>query len=421
MQPYYEKRGIWIFHGDCLEVLPALGETFESCITDPPYEIAFMGAAWDKRGISFDPRTWTAVLNALKPGAMLLSFGSPRTWHRMACAIEDAGFELRDTLMWLYAEGMPKSLDLSKAIDKAAGAERPVIGVAADFSRDGSNRKTDGSHVKPHAKQGGHGFKDHWSQPVTEPATTLAKLWNGWGSALKPAHEPIVLAMKPLDGTFAENAGKHGVAGLNIDGSRLGPRERTDYGLKDSVRTQGTAYGKVSEKADFDAQKGRWPANVILDKGAAALLDAQTGERVSHGGGTVRRGSTTGEGMGFKGEATGVSNGVSYKDRGGVSRFFYCAKADKDRGNLEYAPMPLFGIPASEDRNDHPSVKPLDLMRYLCVLTKTPSGGVLVDPFMGSGTTLLGARLAGRAAVGIEKEEKYCEIAATRLEQPDVR
>lgn len=340
MKPFYEKNGLRIYHGDCREILPQLGETFESCITDPPYEISFMGKTWDQRGISFDAKTWMAFLSAVKPGGTLLSFGGTRTWHRIACAIEDAGFELRDTIMWLYAEGFPKALDISKAMGKSAG---------------------------------------------TDPKATTsdsAKIWKGWYTALKPAWEPILVGMKPTEGTFVENAENHGVAGLNIDGSRLGPRDRKDYGLSKSVRTRRSVYGKFSETADFDATKGRWPANVILDEAAGAMLDAQSGE-------------------------------------GGASRFFYCSKAaGKERGNVKYAALPLFGMGESEDRNDHPTVKPLDLMRYLCVLTQTPSGGAVLDPFLGSGTTLLGARLAGRPGVGVELEEQNCEIAAKRLEQP---
>lgn len=416
MKPYYETKRIRLYHGDSRDILPRLGEAFDTCITDPPYNISFMSSKWDKNGISFDPNMWKIVLAALKPGAALLSFGSPRTWHRLASAVEDAGFEIRDMILYLHADGFPKSVDLSKAIDKAAGAERKAIGLAADFARDGANRKTDGSHAKPHGKQGGHGYKDRWQTPVTEPASDSAKTWKGYGTSLKPAWDPVLVAMKRLDGTFVENAMKHGVAGLNVDGSRLGPRDRTDYGLKKAVRSHGSVYGKFAETADFDASKGRWPANVILDEGAAAMLDLQSGERP----GCKSPSKATPKSKFRPNQGNCQPQGPIYPDTGGASRFFYTARAiGKERGNVKYGALPLFGVGESEDRNDHPTVKALDLMRYLCVLTRTPSGGSILDPFAGSGTTLLAARMAGRPAVGVELEEKYCEIAAMRLEQPD--
>jgi site-specific DNA-methyltransferase (adenine-specific) len=409
MRPYYERRGVRIYHGDLREVLPALGEAFEACVTDPPYGLSFMGKGWD-RGVP-GPEFWRAVAGSLKPGALLFSFGGTRTWHRLACAIEDAGFEMRDCLMWLYGGGFPKSLDISKAIDKAAGAERTEGG-----------REWNGG-----ARQSGVMGKNLGTTQRTiydAPATDAAKQWAGWGTALKPAWEPIILAMRPLDGTFVENAMKWGVAGLNVDACRVEGRERTEYGLSEAKRTRGSAYGKPTESADFDSGKGRWPANLILDKQSGAMLDAQT-EGTLHGAGrAIKRGKLKHKGKmaddgGIYGQGLGES-AFRFGDSGGASRFFYCAKASpSDRGTREYAALPLFGVDATTDKNDHPTVKPLDLMRWILKLASSPVGGAVVDPFMGSGTTLIAARTAGRPAVGVELEEEYCEIAARRLEQPE--
>lgn len=212
MKPYYEDALCTIYHGDCREVLPGIGP-FDACLTDPPYGLAFMGKGWDHAvpGVDY----WQPLLQEMKPGAPLLAFGGTRTHHRLACAIEDAGFELRDCLMWLYGSGFPKSLDLSKAIDASAGAEREVL----------SERE---EHDITRPKGGGDerlmtsaGQRETRTIAVTAPATEDAKLWQGYGTALKPAWEPVLLALKPLDGTFAENAQKHGVGALNIDGSRV--------------------------------------------------------------------------------------------------------------------------------------------------------------------------------------------------------
>jgi site-specific DNA-methyltransferase (adenine-specific) len=412
MKPYYEAKGIAIYHGDCRQVLPLL-KPAESCISDPPYGISFMGRGWDRGvpGVEF----WKVILNALRPGASLLAFGGTRTWHRLACAIEDAGFEARDCLMWLYGAGFPKALDISKAIDKAAGERRQVVGV--DLMKAGRLvNQIDG---------GGH--KGTWQAGkrnihITTPATDAAKLWNGWGTALKPAWEPILLSMRPTDGTFVENAAKHGVAGLNIEGTRIaGPKGNGHWSGEDSDDQKSKpGYEGGLSTGGMKHPAGRWPANLLLDEQAARLLDEQSGTLRS-GDGTFKRNSA----MGFKGNAYGAESRpadqeqISYGDSGGASRFFYVAKANPaDRGTREYSALPLFGVEASRDTNDHPTVKPIELMRYLCLLTKTPTGGTVLDPFMGSGTTLLAARAVGRPAVGVEIEERYCEIAAKRLSQP---
>jgi DNA modification methylase len=311
-----------------------------------------MGKDWDHGipGVAF----WEAALRVAKPGAFLLAFGGTRTYHRLTCAIEDAGWEIRDCMLWVYGSGFPKSHDISKAIDKAAGAEREVVGINADYLRRKPNgMKTDGATAY------GYSQKQQDTDPsITAPATEAAKLWDGWGTALKPAYEPIIVAMKPLDGTFANNALTHGVAGLNIDGGRIGTSGARNNGRKKDSEIYGD-FGPT-ERVDYD--KGRWPANVILDEAAGEMLDEQSGEN--------------------------------------PSRFFYCAKASRsERGEC----------------NHHPTVKPLDLMAYLCKLTMTPTGGTVLDPFCGSGSTIVAAIQVGREAIGIEKNPEYSEIARARV------
>jgi DNA modification methylase len=358
--------------GDCREVMRAMPDnSVDSIVCDPPYELGFMGKAWDASGIANNPAMWAEALRVLKPGGHLLAFSGSRTYHRMACAIEDAGFEIRDQIQWIYGSGFPKSLDVSKAIDKMGGAVRTVIGTAADFARDGASRKTDGSHVAPHSEQGGHGFNDRWAAPVTAPATDAARQWEGWGTALKPAHEPICVARKPLSGTVAANVLAHGTGALNIDGCRVAGepwKAHSATGLG-SVKFFSEGDAPVIDKAPHDL--GRWAANIIHD-GSDEVLDAFTGDRRTNPG---RRAEDH------------------------VARFFYCAKASKsDRG----------------DGNTHPTVKPTDLMAYLCRLV-TPPGGLVFDPFMGSGSTGKAAVREGFRFIGCDMTPEYLLIAAARI------
>ena len=289
-----------------LESLDA--NSIDTCITDPPYEIGFMGKAWDKSAVAFDPDTWRKVCRVLKPGASLLCFGGTRTFHRVATAIEDSGFQIRDCIVWLYAQGLPKS----------------------------------------------------YSPPIEG--------WQGWGTGLKPAWEPIIVAMKPLDGTFAENARRWGTAGFHIDGCRI------------QTPTGG---------------RGRFPANVILDEEAGKLLDDQTGILKSGKPCGVRKSTNRVYGSFKAGKPI-----TGYGDEGGASRFFYCAKASpSERGQ----------------GNDHPTVKPLRLMEYLCNLTRTPEGGDVLDPFLGSGTTALASLKTRRRCIGIEQDPHYYRIAKSRI------
>jgi site-specific DNA-methyltransferase (adenine-specific) len=356
--------------GDCRELIATLAEeSVSSIVTDPPYELGFMSKKWDNSGIAYDVHLWTECLRVLKPGGHLLAFGGTRTYHRMASAIEDAGFEIRDSIHWLYGSGFPKSHDVSKGIDKAAGAERNVVGKLA---RPGS--------TSPRISMG-----DNWqaSPDITAPATDAAKQWQGWGTALKPAHEPIVVARKPLVGTVAANVQEYGTGALNIDGARVGDEQITIDTFDNGAKPFG---GAVGEPYTSRQSAGRWPANVITD----GSIDAEW------------------------------------------VRYFYSAKASKAERNagLETLPEIVKGSNFGNDgaqphtrddykyegktRNTHPTVKPLALMRYLVRLV-TPPGGIVLEPFAGSGTTLAAAILEGFDAIGFELTADYLPIIEGRI------
>jgi DNA modification methylase len=449
-----------LFAGDCLDVLAGLPEnSVDSVVTDPPYGLEFMGKQWDtfkvgrsekykaggnidrdgiaarvgkggagpsyvnrpaKRCAQCGKQAWSgspckcpepqwvldnsplhafqafseewarAVLRVMKPGAHLLAFSSTRTYHRMVCAIEDAGFEIRDQIAWLYGSGFPKSHDVSKGIDRMAGAERGKVRVdAADLKNPpnlvGGAIKGDDRPWRLAAIERGYHEKDG-----DEPATDAARQWQGWGSALKPALEPIVLARKPLTGTIAANVLRWGTGALNIDGCRVG----ADGGTKGC--TAGPSNGILGDGlngafGERVAGLGRWPANIILD-GSEEVLEAFPESK----GGTETAPRGTG------GIWSGVSNapcGPQYGDEGSAARFFYSAKAD------------------SMDRiaSKHPTVKPLDLMQYLCRLI-TPPNGTILDMFAGTGTTGEAAWREGFNAILIEREEEYQADIARRMD-----
>jgi len=384
-----------VLHGDCRDILPTLEPaSFDACVTDPPYEIGFMGKEWDRSGVAFDERTWKGVFHVLKPGAHVLAFGGTRTYHRLVCAMEDAGFEIRDQIGWLYGSGFPKSLDVSKAIDKAAGAERSIVSEGKPEKRmiPGSDQNKTGW-----LKDNGREFIPQ----VTEPATQEAKDWEGWGTALKPAWEPIVLARKPLSWTVAGNVLKHGTGALNINACRVdglveNPLVRNAPGFGSKGLIQGpTGNGLVSE--------GRWPANVIHD-GSEEVLEhfAKFGDDK---GAFAPVTGTEPTKNGFSGSVAygGMINRVSglhtfHGDSGTAARFFYCAKASgEDR----------------EEWNTHPTVKPTSLMRYLCRLI-TPPGGKIVDICAGSGSTGRAALMEGFSVVLIEQGAENIPIINRR-------
>lgn len=446
--PYYQDEQVILHHGDCLDVLRAddygydwnLGyrsaRMFPDCsvdavITDPPYGIAFMGKAWDqpgefgserrngspqrtqREGLAMDAgrydlspaamlnfQRWctdwaTECLRILKPGGHLLAFGGSRTWHRLTTGIEDAGFEIRDSVAWLYGSGFPKSLDVSKAIDKAAGAEREVVGT---HHRHGGGSAVSGSML------GSLGTDSEL--PLTAPATVAAKRWQGWGTGLKPSFEPIVVARKPLVGTVAANVLEHATGALNIDACRVTtgdalvrpPVQRRD----NEVLGKGLGAGTQVEPA------GRWPTNVVLDEDQAEALDRQTG--VLHSG-TMRAGTERQPRAGgtiYGADARTFAPADTYGDSGGASRFFpvfrYEAKAPtSERPNAD-------GV-------QHPTVKPLDLMRWLVRLV-TPVGAVVLEPFADSGTTAEACVLEDRQCIAIEREADYLPLIVSRLQKP---
>lgn len=372
--------------GDMREVLATLpAGAFSAVVTDPPYGLSFMGKGWDHSVPG--PDHWREVLRVVRPGAHLVAFGGTRTFHRLTCAIEDAGWEVRDVLSWMYGTGFPKSHNISKAIDEAAGAERQETGVrrvAADKWTEGGRRALERGDL-------------YVEVPTSAPATDLARAAAGWGTALKPAWEPIILARAPLAGTVAANFSAHGTGGINVDGCRIEsatPVQAAAGTIGGYAGAASGAYAKGTGAVYRDG--GRWPANVVLDEGAARAVDAQSGERGSADAKPRHNAARAGA---SKGADRAHATVGGYADTGGASRFFYCAKASRsERG----------------EGNTHPTVKPLALMRWLVRLV-APAGGIVLDPFAGSGSTLLAAREEGREAFGIELDPAHVEIIRGRL------
>ncbi len=398
MRPFHKGKAVTIYVGDCREILPTLPTPVDAVVCDPPYGLSFMGKGWDRGvpGVEF----WEAISDAAKPGAHLLAFGGTRTFHRLTCAIEDAGWEIRDCLMWVYGTGFPKSLDVSKAIDKAAGAEREVVGTKVGLPgyREGSTGARGNDY--------GDGLSNGSDKcRITAPATDAAQQWVGWGTALKPAWEPIILARKPLVGTVAANVLEHGTGALNIDATRVGSEGGCRGASKGDVKNSDTALvGSADGSLNGDFAKsveglGRWPANVIHD-GSDEVVELFP----EAGGGFGVRGSGPTEGR-TSYAMPGQGQTVGYGDTGTAARFFYCAKASKAERNA--------GMLEGET-NTHPTVKPIALMRYLCRLV-TPPGGLVLDPFAGSGSTLIAAKQEGLRSVGIDLEREHCLIARNRL------
>jgi hypothetical protein len=351
-------------------------------VCDPPYGLEFMGHGWD-RGVP-GPDFWTRALRVAKPGAHLIAFGGTRTYHRLVCAIEDSGWEVRDCLMWLHGQGFPKSHNIGKSIDKAAGAEREVVGT----------RKTNvGMQSGNFANGGSVGEID-----VTAPATDAARQWEGWGTALKPAVEPIVLARKPLEGTVAENVQKYGTGALNIDGCRIPMGDEYDPTKMQHRQTQQPGHTVTLNNPGFSTPTykpgGRWPANVMHD-GSDEVVGLFPGNVK---GGVWNR---TAGARPFNNNGDPTEYETSGKDDsiGSAARFFYCAKVNKHERGAD---------------NRHPTVKPIALMEYLIRLV-TPPKGLVLDPFAGSGSTLLAADRLGFASIGIEREPHYYDLILSRV------
>jgi site-specific DNA-methyltransferase (adenine-specific) len=428
-----------ILHGNNLDILPTLPDnSIDSIVTDPPYELGFMGKKWDSSGIAYSVELWQQCLRVLKPGGHLLAFSGSRTYHRMVVSIEDAGFEIRDMISWISNKTFPKSLNIGKAIDKLAGAERNILGIdkvrgnspSMMGRTDPSNPEYDGSTV-------GVG-----TTYITEPATDEAKQWDGWGTGLKPTVEPIVMARKPVEGTVANNVLTYGTGGLNIDGSRISADMDEFYSKtgnprsgKGHLRSYGASGDFGGDEANPPSANGRWPANIILDPYTAELLDEQSGQRVSGGGSKGVMGGMFGNGQ----DNPNLANSL-YFDTGGASRFFYVAKASKrDRNEgldeLEDAVAGSYSGNVANDgnkigaqpdkpnqpaKNFHPTVKPTSLMEYLIKLV-TPPNGTVLDPFTGSGSTGKAAILQGFDFIGIEMTEDYLPIIEGRLKHAEAK
>jgi site-specific DNA-methyltransferase (adenine-specific) len=396
MKAYRKTDNYTLYLADAWEVLDSLPEnSIDAVVTDPPYEIGFMNKGWDNTGVAFNRTTWEKVLRVLKPGGHILAFNHSRTFHRMAVAIEDAGFEIRDTIMWLYGSGFPKSHDISKAIDRQAGAEREVVGI--------SNNAIAGGTGKHNGVDNSYGYKEEFD--ITAPATEEAKQWEGWGTALKPAYEPILLARKPIPTTVADNVLTHGVGGLNIDECRVGTgsgeTKTVQYpNIKGNNYSQGNELYNERNNVEYQVtDNGRFPANIIHDGSEEATSDMWDNETDND-----------------------------------ASRYYYTAKTskkDRDEGLLRDAITVGDGRNKSIDnafqrgetprRNIHPTVKPTDLMQYLIRLI-APKGATVLDLFMGSGSTGKAAMIenverdANYHFIGIDRTEEYMPIAEARIE-----
>lgn len=461
MSKYYNQR---LLVGNCLDTLKQLAnDSIDSVVTDPPYELGFMGKSWDSTGIAFNIAVWQECMRVLKPGGHLLAFSGSRTYHRMAVAIEDAGFEIRDQIMWLYGSGFPKSMAIDKAIDKAAGTLKVVgkgkAGKTALGQSSGYNHTNN-----PHEFD------------LTEPNSAAAKQWQGWGTALKPAHEPIVVARKPISmKTVAENVLTYGTGAINIDASRVGSEGYTSGGKNSSVAFGMNGLGEKQPRND--GSQGRFPANLILSHNPDCqltgtvtdniTLNGQGNDKMFKGnfnGGQNQEpksatseiynctegcpflefpntGKSTGGRIGKKsmGDVTNVPAGEyeagdpGYGDTGTAARFFYCAKTSKsernagldsikakrsgtERMNNSNGRKQELGEPdrLTLTKNFHPTVKPLTLMRYLIKLV-TPLNGTVLDPFLGSGSTAVAAVLDGFNWKGCEMTEDYLPIIKGRV------
>lgn len=445
MKLFSEGKSYKLYEGDMNDMLEVLlPNSIDSVVTDPPYELNFMAKSWDSSGVAFQKSTWEKCFTVLKPGGYLLAFGGTRTYHRIACAIEDAGFEIRDTIMYLYGSGFPKSMNIGLAIDKKNGIESEVVGVGKSGKPESHPRSLE---LKDRPIGGDYEIKQ------------AQNMWSGWGTALKPAYEPIIVARKPCEGTCIDNVLKYGVGGINIDGCRIGDEEIVTNGARATVvrgdEREGAALGYNAPHDPINTTHvGRYPSNVILN------YDDDTKDEVI--GGMPESGSGNNgtpynyAGREYHNKDTSMFNGdkpqapSNYNDHGSAARYFYCAKAsskDRDegcenledkhlamsnqakaeleRGNTEFngenfdSPMNAFNK-VQTVKNNHPTVKPQTLMQYLVRLV-TPKGGTVLDPFNGSGSTGKACMYENRERdsdykyIGIELTSEYLPISDARI------
>ena len=404
MELFSESQSHKLYHGNMLNMLDVIEpNSIDAIVTDPPYELNFMGKNWDNSGIAFQKETWEKCLKVLTPGGYLLSFGGSRTFHRIACAIEDAGFEIRDTIMYLYGSGFPKSMNIGLAIDKKNDIESEVISEV-DF---------------PDIRVNNYGNND--GTRIIVQKKYAQNEWQGWGTALKPAYEPIIVARKPCEGSCIDNVLKYGVGGINIDECRIGTdiiKGGTTPNFRDVGRKQKEisgadklSFGQVSnaERISLEDHTGRFPANVILTYDDTDFQEVCGGMPSGGANGSVNK--TYAYKADVYGDYKKKEPFDSYGDSGSAARYFYCAKASKrDRDE---------GLPEGK-HNIHPTVKNTMLMQYLIRLV-TPKGGTILDPFNGSGSTGKAAmyenkdRNAGYKYIGIELTSEYLPIADARI------
>ena len=441
MKLYSENKDYKLFNGNMLDMLQVIEkDSIDSIVCDPPYELNFMGKGWDNAGVSFNAETWKQCYEVLKPGGYLLAFGGSRTYHRIAVAIEDAGFEIRDTIMWLYGSGFPKSMNIGLAIDKKTGVESKVVGTG----KSGVSSRAYQSEATTTA--GGYEIKQAQNE------------WQGWGTALKPSFEPIIIARKPFKGSLVDNVIKNGVGGLNIDECRVGT-EKVGGGTMPDLSYVGQeqkkngnghimSFGQVSNAPRIKCEEhiGRFPANTILTYDETDFEEVcggfpntkSTYNKDSKHETEIHRENADTLKYGYK---TRIDSS-SYNDSGSASRYFYCAKAskkDRDEGcDILNDGLLRRMRPDKDDsnptglnkegrfapvvrKNTHPTVKPTDLMQYLVRLV-TPNGGVVLDPFNGSGSTGKAVMYENKERnknykyIGIELTEEYLPIAKARIE-----
>ena len=491
-----------LLNGDCLDKLKELdNNSIDSIVTDPPYGLSFMGKKWDYDVPSVE--IWQECLRVLKPGGHLLAFAGSRTYHRMAVRIEDAGFDIRDQIMWIYGSGFPKSHNVGNAIDKMGGKTIGWFGKwLRQWRQENKIAQKQIAKLFPSKTGGLTGCVANWelglSMPTTEQFNTIIEnfdlpfdnieqlereiigtkssacfgnetdrhtigasksvevditkgnsIGEGWGTALKPAHEPIVMARKPIEGTVAENTLQYGVGGINIDATRVTVDDMDDYAfnMAGNQRVKAKEEGELTcmyeggwkvDKTPKELPQGRWPANVILDEEAGSILDKQSGNKKS-----AKRGSKYNKPTEHTNTYTPVASDYrddnTYDDEGGASRFFYCPKTSArereeglvglqtkanvfmspdsrmDKDQYERTSPGMERFKTQPKQNFHPTVKPTELMKYLIRLV-TPKGGIVLDPFMGSGSTGKAAMQEGMWFVGIEREREYFEIAKQRIE-----
>ena len=432
MELYSEGKDYKLYHGNMLDMLEVIKpNSIDSIITDPPYELGFMGKSWDNSGIAYQKESWEKCYEVLKPGGYLLAFGGSRTFHRIACAIEDAGFEIRDTIMWLYGSGFPKSMNIGLYADKKEGlqGQRGIGGFNVGGIQEQQNRKS-----KLYIGSTTDGSKQ---TAYTNYKSDLAKKWQGWGTCLKPAYEPIIVARKPVENSVVENVMKYGVGGINIDECRIG-NELIKGGTMPKMNggEQGVCnYNTIgADRIDREDTLGRFPANIIHDGSDEVIADMPNtkgsgGEPNTEKSKCECRVYVSGENKLWH------KSGTHFEDEGSASRYFYCAKAsmkDRDEGLDNFDDGNISdGRNAECDRpylrketsrkNIHPTVKPMELMQYIVRLV-SPKGATILDCFNGSGSTGKAVmfenkeRNANYKYIGIELTDEYLPISKARIE-----